>query len=94
MNDVKLTGAPTISSYIETRVDYSVVSEIPDGEGSTNAYIAAYIQMDDTLKTTTRQVSTFSMAIAQTGGFMTVIFLITVVIVQRLQKTIYFTSLI
>lgn len=43
MNDAKLLGTPDISSYIETRVDYSTVSEIPDGTGSTNAYIAAYI---------------------------------------------------
>lgn len=54
MNDNKLFGPPTLTSYIETRVDYSVESEIPDGEGSTNAYIGVYLQMDDTLKVTTR----------------------------------------
>ena len=50
--------------------------------------------MDDTLKVTLRQADTFAMAVSHTGGFMTVIFLVTLVIVQRLQKTIYFTSLI
>jgi hypothetical protein len=43
MYDAKVYGAPGLSEFIETRVDYNVASEIPDGEGSTNAYIAGYI---------------------------------------------------
>ena len=68
--------------------------EMPDGEGTTNAYISLYIQMDDSLKETERQVYTFFMAFSATGGFMTVLYLVTLVIVQRFQSTIYHTTLI
>lgn len=37
---------------------------------------------------------TFADAVGQAGGFMTITFLITLIVVQYLQKTIYFTSLI
>jgi hypothetical protein len=59
--------------------------EIPDGEGTTNAYISAYVMMDDTHKKSTRRVYTFPQVFSDTGGFMTVTFLITVIIVNRLQ---------
>lgn len=94
LNDAMLYGSPSEQHYIETRVDYSTVSEIPDGEGTTNAYVAAYIQMDESYKETTRQAYTFPMAISATGGFMTFIFLVTLLIVQRLQTVIYFSTLI
>lgn len=81
MKDAMLFGNPVEDSYIETRVDYSVVSEIPDGEGTTNAYIAAYIQMDDAHKDTVRTSYTFVNAFTDTGGFMTVAFLVTLMIV-------------
>ena len=53
-----------------------------------------FIQLDDSQKTMIRKVVTFADAIGQAGGFMTVTFLVTLIIVQRMQKTIYFTSLI
>ena len=81
LNDNALYGDPNYKSYIETRVEYSTLSEIPDGEGTTNAYVAAYIQMDDTVKVTQRNVYTVPMAFSATGGFMTVTFLITLIIV-------------
>jgi hypothetical protein len=84
LNDAPLYGEPVEKEYIETRVDYSIVSEIPDGEGTTNAYIGVYINMDDSHKATVRQVQTFTMAVADTGGFMTIVFLVTVIIVERL----------
>ncbi len=31
---------------IETRVEYDAIMDIPDGEGTTNAYISTYIMMD------------------------------------------------
>ncbi len=37
---------------------------------------------------------TFAQAFANTGGFMTIVFLVTLILVQRLQATIYFTTLI
>ena len=43
LNDSPLFGAEERVSFIETRIDYSVISEIPDGEGTTNAYIGFYI---------------------------------------------------
>ena len=39
-NDVKLRES------IETRVEYDAIMDIPDGEGTTNAYISTYVMMD------------------------------------------------
>lgn len=50
--------------------------------------------MDDTQKETVRQIATVSMAFSNTGGFMTIVFIFTAIIVQRLQSTIYYTQLI
>ena len=50
--------------------------------------------MDDAHKSTTRKVVTFADAFSVTGGFMTVMFLVAMLVVQRLQSTIYFSSLI
>jgi hypothetical protein len=68
--------------------------EIPDGEGTTNAYISTYIMMDYTQRNSVRRVMTFPMVFADTGGFMTITFLVTVIIVERLQTIIYYSTLI
>ena len=68
--------------------------ELPDGEGTINAYISTYIMKDDSLKSTIRNVSTFAMVFSDTGGFMTITFLVAVIIVERLQSVIYYTTLI
>ncbi len=57
---------------------------MPAGDGSTNAFLSVYLQMDDTYKVTTRQVVTFMQAFSNTGGFMTIVFLVTLILVQRL----------
>jgi hypothetical protein len=67
--------------------------ELPDGEGSTNAYISTYIMMDDSHKSKIRNVSTFAMVFSDTCGFMTITFLVAVIIVERLQSVIYYTTL-
>ena len=81
MNDAALYGTPKREKYIETRVDYSQIMELPDGEGTLNAYISTYIMMDDSHKSTIRNVSTFAKVFSDTGGFMTITFLVTVIIV-------------
>jgi hypothetical protein len=50
--------------------------------------------MDDTHKFTVRTVATLFGAFSDAGGFMTIVYIVTTVIVTRLQSTIYFTSLI
>jgi hypothetical protein len=65
-----------------------------DDAGFKNAYISFYLQMSDEARVTSRQVATLQTAFAQTGGFMTIVFLFTLMIVQRMQSTIYFSSLI
>ncbi len=50
--------------------------------------------MDDTYRKTIRRVFTYQMALSDTGGFMTVIFLLAAIIVQHLQTTIYNSTLI
>jgi hypothetical protein len=47
MNDAALYGQHIVDHSVETRIEYNVVMEIPDGEGTTNAYISTYIMMDD-----------------------------------------------
>ena len=88
-NQVDLYDSPFFNevqnqSYIDTRVEYEAIMEVPDGEGTTNAYISTYIMMDYTHSKTVRRVSTFAMVFSDTGGFMTVTFLITAIIVSRL----------
>lgn len=91
LSDSKLFGAPTHTSYVETRIDYGVTGQMMNEQGETNSYIGMYIQLDDTYKVVTRQVTTFFDASAHTGGFMTVTFLIAMIIVQRMQTTIYYS---
>jgi hypothetical protein len=50
--------------------------------------------MDDTYRKSIRRVSTYQMALSDTGGFMTITFLLAAIIVQRLQATIYNSTLI
>ena len=50
--------------------------------------------MDETSKWTQRTVATFFKAFSESGGFMTIIYIVATVIVNKLQSTIYFTSLI
>jgi len=50
--------------------------------------------MDDTVKTVTRTAFTFLDALKNTGGFMSVLFVIILNLIGYLQKTIYFTSLV
>jgi hypothetical protein len=40
-------GGNKKTSYIETRIDYSVTQELEANDGPINSYIAIYIQMDD-----------------------------------------------
>lgn len=65
-----------------------------DEVGARNAYLAVYLQMDDSYKITTRQVKTIAMVFSDQGGFMTVVTLITLIIVQQVQSSIYFQALI
>lgn len=50
--------------------------------------------MDDEVKTVDRTVMSLLDAVKNAGGFMSVAFVAGLVLVQQLQKTIYFTSLI
>jgi hypothetical protein len=54
MNDAKLWGHPINDSFIETRIDYTASSSIPDDDGSKSAFIGIYIQMDDSYKISIR----------------------------------------
>ena len=46
------------------------------------------------MKITERDIVTLGMVFSNAGGFMTIVFMITAIIVQRMQTTIYFTQLI
>jgi hypothetical protein len=59
-----------------------------------NSFLYISILYDDSFKKTKRQVMTIPDAFSNTGGFMTVIYMISKIILGRLQSTIYFSSLI
>ena len=92
--DNMLFGWEKKDNYIETRTDYSIVQDLPSNEGGNSAFIGVYIQMDNTHKLTVRRVSTLFDAFSDSGGFMTIVYILTTVILTRFQSTIYFTSLI
>ena len=99
-NEVAMYDSPIFNqasheSYIETKVDYEAIMDLPDGKGGdTNAYVSAYLMMDYNHSKTVRRVTTFAMVFAETGGFMTVTFLITAILLSRVRDTIYYTTLI
>ena len=93
LNDAMLYGDPKTITYIDTHLDYSISMNVRDGE-SINAFVSIYLLMDDTIKYTERNVATFAKAFANTGGFMTIIFMVALIIVQRLQASIYYSTLI
>ena len=88
-----LFGRLEYKTYIETRMDYLNLQEIKS-DGQNNSYISVILQMDDTVKTVSRTAMTFIDALRNAGGFMSVLFVIAINVIQYLQKTIYFTSLI
>ena len=63
----------------------------PDAE---NSFVYFSILFDDSYKKTKRKVMTIPDAFSETGGFMTVIFILSRIILGRLQSTIYFSTLI
>jgi hypothetical protein len=63
----------------------------PDAE---NSFIYFSILFDNAYKKTKRKVMTLPDAFSETGGFMTVIFILSRIILGRLQSTIYFSTLI
>ncbi|CDW86101.1 UNKNOWN [Stylonychia lemnae] len=79
-NEVKLQdsmfyGEEQQKQYIETRLDYFNVQELTtDGQTS---FVSFTLQMGDTVKTVNRQAVTFIDALQNTGGFMSVLFVIT-----------------
>jgi hypothetical protein len=93
MHNAKFFGSPINDTFIETRVDYSAISSIPDDDGSKTAFIGVYLQMDDQYKISTRKVVTFQKAFSDSGGFMSIIFLASMILVRNVQTSVYYTSL-
>jgi hypothetical protein len=52
-------------------------------------FLCITIQMDDAYIVTTREVFTISNAFANTGGFMSVIYLIVMALMHRIKETMY-----
>lgn len=61
---------------------------------SMNSFAYISIMFDDSYKKTKRKTMTIPDAFSETGGFMTVIFMLSKIIIGNLQSTIYFSSLI
>jgi phosphate uptake regulator len=94
MHDNFFLGEEKLDSFIETRIDYGLSQSLQDDDGMINPFIGVYIQMDDSYKITIRKVTTLMMAAADTGGFMSVIFAITIILVKNFQQIIYQSTLI
>ncbi|CDW83536.1 UNKNOWN [Stylonychia lemnae] len=80
--------------FIETKIDYSVDQELEAIDAYNNAYIGVYIQMDDQVKTVNRKLMTILDALGNTGGFMSIIIVVAYAMIQYVQKTLYYTSLV
>jgi len=59
-----------------------------------NSFAYFSIMFDDSYKKTKRKTMTIPDAFSETGGFMTVIFIMSKIIIGRLQSTIYYSTLI
>jgi len=94
MKDYPIYRKATKDHYIETRIDYAIVSSIPDDDSTNQAFIGVYMTMDDQYKTTIRKVTTITMAFAKSGGFMSVVFLVAIIVVTNIQEIIYSRTLI
>ena len=77
MYDDAIFGSFKVKNFIETRVNYPIVSELKDELGGDNAYISVYVTMDDERRELIRYTFTLSDAFAKVGGFMTIIYLLT-----------------
>ncbi|CDW80648.1 UNKNOWN [Stylonychia lemnae] len=80
--------------FIETKIDYSIDQELESIDAYNNAYIGVYIQMDDQVKTVNRKLMTILDALGNTGGFMSIIIVVAYAMIQYVQKTLYYTSLV
>ena len=94
MHDNFFMGKAKYDSFIETKIDYGLAQSLQDEDGMISPFIGVYIQMDDSYKITIRKVTTLEMAAADTGGFMSVIFAITILLVRNFQQKIYQSTLI
>ena len=78
-------------------MDYVILEELANNDATTNntaSIVGAYIQMDDQVKTVNRQVTTLIDALKSTGGVMSVVFFLALMLIQYFQKIIYYTSLV
>ena len=53
-------GSSNYASFVETKVNYDVVQELPSNEGNRNSFIGVYIQMDDNKKLIQRSTATLA----------------------------------
>ena len=83
MYDDAVFGSHSEREFLETKVNYHVISEVEDELGGNNAYISVLLQMDDEHKELIRRIFTLSDAFSKVGGFMTIIFMITEIVVSR-----------
>ena len=59
------------------------MQDLPSNEGNRNAFIGIYIQMDESNKLMIRKQKTFFGVISDSGGFLTIVYIVTTVIVTR-----------
>ena len=93
-SDSMIFGKEKFYHYVETRMEYHEVRTIEDFSGQTNAFLSVNILLDNQKAETIRKVKTFMMAMQETGGFMTITLLLTMILLQKLQSTVYYTTLI
>lgn len=72
---------------------YNLVNRFSKGD-YLNSFAYFSITFDDSYKKTRRKTMTIPDAFSETGGFMTIIFILSKIMISRLQSTIYFSSLI
>lgn len=82
LNDYLLYGESVEESFVSTRQDYMTVQEVPIEDFGTKPFLIVYIEMDDEVKTIERTLMTVIDALGNTGGFMSIIYVAALTLVQ------------
>ena len=73
---------PELKNFISTEVDYSLVQELRNPfEPTLNPFLAAMFFLSDEKKTVSRSVTTLPDAVSQTGGFMSIFYILMMIMV-------------
>ena len=93
LDDSFIYSNPKNTYYIESHLDFYNLIERFSEPKYENSFAYFSLMFDDSYKITKRKTMTIPDAFSETGGFMTVIFMMSKIIISHFQSTIYFSTL-